>query len=241
MDLAATLLAPFIQAVRHWKWALALIALSVFLSLLGPALQVAFRLPDSLEANLLLGLAAPLPLNAYLVPRFLACMDAELKDDPTNPSADWRDGFERRWLLACLAKVLLSIFVVLGLSAFVLPGLLFLFAFGWTPYRILLRGESLRDAARGSFVLSIQNRIGMLAVGGFLGLVYLAGALLVLFVLVLAFPNPTPLDRLVRPIFWGSYAVAGLMELGFSLAILGLFHHLEARTATISRNNSEAP
>lgn len=218
-----------------------LVGLSVLLSLMVPALQITFRLPDSLATNVLLGITASLPMNLYLVPRLLACLDAEVKGDPANAAATWKEGFEGRWLLAGAAKVLLGVFVLLGLSAFVLPGLIFLFAFGWVPFRILLRGEGPLEAVRSSLALSFQNRVGMLAVGGFLGLAYFTVLLLVAFVVILNAPNPTPMDRLTRPLFVVSYAAGALLELGMSMALLGFFHHLEARTTFTSRNTPEAP
>lgn len=240
MDLAATLLAPFIQAVRHWKWALALIAGYTTLSLLGPMLQAKFHLPNTLDVGMLLHQVSVLPFALYFIPRFMVWMDAELKNENTNPQATWKEGFENRWILASGARLLLSLFVSLGLTTFVIPGLLFLFAFGWAPMRILLRGEKFTVSAQNSLAMSFQNRIGMLAVGGFMGLLYFAAILMMFLILALTFPHPTPLDRLSHPLWWGAYAAGGAMELFLTLALLGLFHHLEARSA-ISRNSSEAP
>ena len=47
--------------------------------------------------------------------------------------------------------MLLGLAFGVGFLLLLVPGLLVLMAFGWVPLRILLRGESLAQAARGSF------------------------------------------------------------------------------------------
>lgn len=222
-------------------WPLALVAGYTTLALLGPLLQALFHLPNTLDVGLLLHQVSVLPFALYLMPRYSALVDADLKNEPTNPTAAWKNSFEKRWILTCGAKLLLGFFVSIGLTSLVIPGLLFLFAFGWVPLRVLLRGEKLLEATRNSLAMSFQNRIGMLAVGGFLGLIYFAVMLMVFLILALTFQHPTPQDRLTHPLFWGAYAVGGAMELFMSLALLGFFHHLEARTTFTSRNTPEAP
>jgi len=236
MDLAATLCAPFLTLRRHLLWLGALVLASVVLSLLPPALQLLFRLPPSLETEVLLRLVALLPMELYLVPRLLLRLDAELRNAPENPDAAWEATFERQWLRAAVAKLLLTAAVSLGLSAFLVPGLLLLFVFGWTPLRVLLRGESIGDAARGSLQMARQNWTGMVAVGGFLGLLYFTCVLMLFLVIAVTVPDPTPLDRLLRPVFWMGYCLSALVELALSLALLGLFHHVEGRTDFTSRS-----
>jgi len=129
---------------------LGIAALGMALFALAALLQRSSGLPDEPQVEQLLTFAALLPLELYFIPRFLIAADAQEGENPLNAPADWKIHFEERWLRAFWGKILLSFATGLGIILFVAPGLLVLMAFGWMPLRILLRGESVAQAARGS-------------------------------------------------------------------------------------------
>lgn len=219
---------------QHPGLAFLVAAASALLSTLGPLLQLRLGLPDTLEVNLLLGATATLPLELWLLPRLLLQVDAETLDHRDNPSEGWQARFEARWATAVGARLLLYGAVILGAMLFVLPGLLVLFFFGWVPLRVLLRGESLIQAARWSRALMARAwapaLFGMfLLTSAYLLLLGLLGSLVAWHV-----PEPSIQDRLLRPTLWLAQALAGLFNFGYSLGILALYQRLEAYASSES-------
>jgi len=169
-------------------------------------------------------------LGAFLHWR-LALPEGEMsvltRDDPRNPSGAWAARFEERWLRAFLARVLLGLGVGAGL-VLILPGLALLACFGWMPMRVLLRGERLGEAARGS--LRLMARAWPAALRGFLALVLVYAALLLALGagLEALVPRADAWTRLANPLLHVGRFAAGLLALWFEAGLLALYQHLEA-------------
>jgi len=210
---------------------LGLAALGMVLAALAPVLQARFNLPsDEVTASALL-FAALFPLEMYFIPKFLAEADAhagELTQDPRgNPLEDWERLFDERWLRSMAGKFLLSVAVGLGLLCLVIPGIVLFFAFGWVPLRVLLRGESLVEAARGSYQLMTREwrrvvQIVLLLVG-----INLAILILLSFLSGAEDPHALPLADLTRPRFWVLNFISILQNLWTSACLLALFRRVE--------------
>lgn len=225
-------LQPLAKGIRYlflhpWKL-LALALLSVLLSFLGPVLQIWAPVPDGAYVTLTLAVVSLLPMELYFLPRFLLALDAEVLDHPQNPKEAWEATFEARWMRAFVAKVLLYAVVGLGMTCLVLPGLLLLGAFGWAPLRVLVRGESLREAAKGSVVLMarVWPRVllpVLVIVGGYLLALY--GALFFQDHFV---PDPvTPWLRLTHPAVWALDFGGAILNLWISVTLLAVYHRIE--------------
>lgn len=213
---------------RHPWTALSVALASALLSALGPLLQLRLGLPDTLEVNAALGAMSAVPLELWLLPRILLQCDAEALDHPLNPRAGWQARFEARWGLAVATRLGFYALVFTGALFFLLPGLLVLFLFGWAPLRVLLRGGRMseafrwsRELMRGSWLPATLGAVQLCAA-------YLLGLSLLGFLLGLRVSDPTPEDRLLRPLLWLGQAIAGVLNLGFSLGFLALFQRLEA-------------
>jgi hypothetical protein len=227
LSFPALLAAAWRLLARHRGWALALVACSVVLSLLAPGLQLLAHLPDTPEVEILVRGTALIPLELYLVPRFLLALDAESLDHSENPAATWRETFEHRWLRAFGARVLLFLGVGLGLIFFLLPGLALLAVFGWVPLRVLLRGETLRQAAFGSARIMAKAWPRVVLNVALLGVLYLAILLFVSGLLGRFAPEPSTWVRLKHPLYWFAYALSGGMELLMSVLLLRLYQVVE--------------
>lgn len=204
---------------------LALLAVGTLLGTVGPLLQRWTRRTDD-PAFLLLGMVGMLPWELYFLPRFLARTDAETCGGPLNPEAGWQVRFEERWLRTLGSKVALNLALAIGLVAMVLPGLLVLFAFGWAPYRVLLRGESLAVAMRGSLrmmQLGWRRALGMVGAALLLALAVTVGLLAVATVL---HPGTGPLP-LASPLRWVLESLSVATSLWLSATFLVAFQKLE--------------
>jgi hypothetical protein len=212
---------------RHPLASLGLALLFALLSALGAFLHWRLALPEGEMAVLLVARAALLPMDLYAVPRLLAFLDADTRDDPRNPSGAWAARFEERWLRAFLARVLLGLGVGAGL-VLILPGLALLACFGWMPMRVLLRGERLGEAARGS--LRLMARAWPAALRGFLALLLVYAALLLALGagLEALVPRADAWTRLANPLLHVGRFAAGLLALWFEAGLLALYQHLEA-------------
>lgn len=211
---------------RRPRAVLALLLAGAVLAAVGPLLQRWSGRSDPM-AVLLLGAAGMLPWELYVLPRFLARVDAEERDRADNPAQSWRDHFEARWLRTVAVKVGLNLAVGFGLLALLVPGLLVLFAFGWAPYRVLLRGESFGVALRGSLAMMREGwRRALLMVGATFAVAF--GGILALQALVAVFhPAPGPLP-LGSPLRWGVELVSVALSLWLSTALLAAYQRLEA-------------
>ena len=118
--------------------------------------------------------------------------------------------------------------VGLGLLCLVLPGLLALFAFGWAPLRVLLRGETLADAARGSLRMMVRSWRRVLPVA--LGWPWSTSGTCSSSSLALAGlgAEPTPWQRLTHPGLWAGNFIGTLLNVWSSVCFLALFRRVEA-------------
>ena len=205
--------------------ALAMLVAGTLLAGVGPLLQRWTGRSDD-PSYLILGMVGMLPWELYFLPRFLAGVDARERNHPSNPAAEWRARFEARWLRTLLAKAGLNLAVGLGLIALVLPGLLVLFSFGWAPLRVLLRGETIGVAMRGSLAMMRQawRRAMLMVCAAFLVALI---AILGLSAAAAALPpgsGPLPLGS---PFRWILEALSMSVNLWLSATLLAAFHRLE--------------
>lgn len=236
---SASLWAPVAEGfrllARHPRISLGLLLLGTLLAQLGPALELLAKSTDPLFAPVLFGAVGLLPMELYFTPRWLTRLDAELLDHPANPAAEWRERFEGRWLRAFGAGLLVQLLAGLG-SCCILPMLLVLTLLGWTSKRVLLRGESLREALRwsGSSMARIWPRIVLAALA--IGLVWLlsAAATMALIQARMHLAQDAvvdPLTQLKRPVFWVAQAWGTFFYLWMSAAFLSLYHRTERLAA----------
>ena len=218
---------------RHPFLTLGIVALGALLSALATLLQIRLHLPDDLTTMAALGLTAMVgfatmvPLLLYVVPRFLAYLDAEHLDHPKNALVHWKDHFEARWLKTFGARMLLYLVASLGATMCFFPGIFVLAVFGWTPLRVLLRGDALVPAARSSLALMAKTwPLVLRTVLAILG-AYLLFIVCVVSGIALLIPEPTPWQRLTHPAMWGGRLVMGLLDLALSVCLLALYHAIE--------------
>ena len=212
---------------RHPFLTLGIVALGALLSALATVLQTRLRLQDDLTTQAALGFAAMIPLLLYVVPRFLAYLDAEHLDHPKNALVHWKDHFEARWLKTFGARMLLYLLAGLGATMCFFPGIFVLAVFGWTPLRVLLRGDALVPAARTSLALMAKTwplvlRTILLILGA-----YLFVMVCVVSGIAFLIQEPTPWQRLTHPAMWGGRLVMSLLDLALSVCLLVLYHAIE--------------
>ena len=213
---------------RHPLQTLGLTLLTVVLSFLGPVLQLWALLPDESMVSMILAVVAMVPLELYFMPRFILALDAEALDHPQNPENAWRATFETRWLAASGAKALLYFSVATAATCLLVPGILLLAIFGWTPWRVLLRGDSLGAAAKNSASLMVRLWPRVLLLFSVLIGIYLVAILGGVWFQSRLVPAPlTPWIRLTHPAVWTIDFMGGLMNLWISSICLALYHRLE--------------
>lgn len=205
---------------RHKIASLGIVLLASLLAELGPVALRYFQLQPT-EINLqLFHSVSGLPLALYVVPRFVAYLDAMHVKAPENRLEDWKAHFEKRWGLCVATKLMLYVALVLGLFLFIFPGLLAIFFLGWAPLRVLLRGETLQSAVLGSIRMAKVHAREILRGFFLLCLVYLGllGAMVYL----------AGLEGLRGNITLRALTFVGqILALWFSLGILALFHQTE--------------
>ena len=222
---------------RHPGMALGLALLAMVLAQLAPALELAAGVGPSLIFQPIFGFAALLPLEMFFIPRLQAQLDAEVLNLPLNPASGWQGLFDTRWLGTFLARLGVSMTVGLGLLLFVVPGIVVLTLFGWAPMRMLLRGEGLVAALKGSQAAMARNwpRIVQAVLAMLLvALTYQMAASWAMDRLLPATDpdlGPGALLRLKHPGFWVFNFLGGLLNLWLSCSLLALFHRLEAAVA----------
>ena len=215
-------------ALRHPWISLAICILGTGLGGLAPLLMVRGGLGDNPAIESLLFFVALLPLDFYFLPRLALRLDAETLGHPKNPIDGWREAFEVRWLRAFGAKVLLGMAAGLGILLFILPGLVVLFCFGWAPMRVLLRGESIREACIGS--LDLMRRLWPLAVSRAL-LVLLIGMTIsgsMQYAIGAFHPLTDPKSELLSPLFWGEQFLGSMVSVWTATSLLALYQRLES-------------
>ena len=219
---------------RHPAQALGLAVLAMGLAQLGPALELAAGAGPSLLLQPIFGFAGLLPLEMYFIPRLQAQLDAETLNTVGNPTEGWQAAFDARWLKTFLVRLGLSVAIGLGLLLFLVPGIVLMTLFGWTPLRMLLRGDGLLVALRWSQAAMarhwpriLQAVLAMLLVA----LVYQVGASFALERLLPAMDpdlGPGALLRLKHPAFWVFNFTGGVLNLWLSASLLALYQRLEA-------------
>ena len=213
---------------QHPWQTLGLALLTVALSCLGPVLQIRVPLPDDPMISMILALVAMIPLELYFMPRFILALDAEAVNHPLNPRGTWKSTFEARWLAASAAKALLYLSVGAASTCLLIPGLILLAFFGWTPWRVLLRGDSLKVAAKASATLMARFWPHILFLFSVILGVYLSALLGALWLQVRFLPDPvTPWILLTHPAAWAIDFGGGLLNLWLSATCLALYHRLE--------------
>ncbi|BDU73527.1 hypothetical protein [Mesoterricola silvestris] len=206
---------------------LALAAAGMVLAALPPLLQIKVGLPDDDVVRFVLTFACLIPLEMYVIPRFLAEADASRGDRTLNPPAGWAHLFEERWMPAMAARILLYAGVFLGMVLLIVPGLMILFAFGWAPLRVLLRGEPLPVAARGSLRMMVRAWRRVMLVVLALAALYLAYMAVLALALTPMGEAPTPWVRLTHPGMWVGNFFGTLLNLWTSTTVLALFRRVE--------------
>jgi hypothetical protein len=206
---------------------LGIATLGMLLAALAALLQVRAGLPDDPMVDAALTFAALLPLELYFIPRFLIAADALTGQNPLNAPADWKLRFEERWLRTFWGKTVLAVTTGIGLSLFIFPGLMVLMAFGWIPLRILLRGETIVQAARGSVrMMALAWRRVVLATSA-MAVVYLACIIVLSYLVGLSVQDPTARIRLTHPLVWAGNFIGSLLSLWLSACLLALFQRVE--------------
>jgi hypothetical protein len=205
--------------------------LGMLLAALAPLLQIKAGLPDDDVVRVALAFACLIPLEMYFIPRFLAEADASPGDRILNPAKDWEHLFDERWMRAMGGRLVLYGGVGLGMVFFILPGLMVFFAFGWMPLRMLLRGEALGAAARGSLRMMLRAWRRVMLVVLALALVYLVYLMLLSLALEPLGETPSPWVRLTHPGVWVGNFLGALLNLWASACALALFRRVEGFAA----------
>jgi hypothetical protein len=213
---------------RHPLQVLTLAILSVLLSFLGPVLQIWAPVPEGAYVMMTLAIVSLLPLELYFLPRYILALDAEALDHPANPKDSWQATFEARWMRAFLAKALLYLVVAAGTTCLVFPGLFLLATFGWMPLRVLVRGESIQEAAKGSALLMARHWPKVLLPVVIVMGVYFLGLYGAMLIQDHVLPDPvTPWIQLTHPAVWGIDFGGALLNLWISVTFLAVYHRLE--------------
>ena len=213
--------------IRRPGATLAIAALGMLLAALSPLLQLNLGLPDEPVVDMALTFVGLLPLELYFIPRFLIATDARLGENPLNLPGEWRLRFEERWLRAFWAKALVALAACVGLSLAIIPGFLVLLAFGWTPLRVLLRGETLVQAAKGSYRMMVRAWQRMLLAASAMAMVYLSAIVILSFLVQIWVPDPTTEARLTHPLVWAGNFMGSLLSLWLSTCLLALYRRID--------------
>ncbi len=210
---------------RRPQVTLALAALGAVLGALPPVLQILAGLPDRDIVHGALAFVGLFPLEMYFVPRFLVEADAWMGGQ--EPEGGWQARFDARWVPAMVCRLVLYAAIALGMAAFLLPGIFVLTAFGWAPLRVLLRGERLGDAARGSLALMVRAWRRVIPVILAVAAIFMAYLLVGSLALGSKGGEPTAWIRLTHPGIWAVNFLGTLVNLYTSAVLLALFRKLE--------------
>lgn len=213
-------------------WTAGLVILGTLLGQLGPALEILAKAGKNPAMITALGVAAALPMELYLVPRWISRLDADLLDGPSNPQGRWPDLFEQRWLKAFGAGLAVQILGSIGLLLLIIPGVVVVTLAGFAPMRMLLRGESFPDALRWSAQAMARHWPRIVQTALSILLVAFAGSLAIVLAESAVFARfgadgPDAWTRLKHPLIWASQALGSLALLWVSASFLSLYQRLE--------------
>jgi hypothetical protein len=217
--------------LRQPLWSLGLALLFALLAVFAPWLQLRTGLPDTPMITVILLQVAMLPLELYFIPRFLAATDARVLNEPRNPENTWKQAFEERWLRTLGARLLLAALFAVGFICFILPGLVVITLFGWAPMRVLLRGESIQDAFKGSARLMIQLWPKVLLTLAVFIACSLSLELLLDGTLIRSLQTATLWQRVTHPAIWTDNFLLGIRNVWLNAAFLALYQRMEAEPA----------
>jgi hypothetical protein len=225
--------------VHRLNTVISIATMGALLAALSYLLQIYFKLPNGLIVDMVLNFVCIiLPLELYFGPRFLMVCDAELGHNPINKLSDWKVKFEERWLRAALVKILVSVTAGIGLGLMVVPGILILFAFSWMPLRVLLRGETISQAAIGSLATMSRYWKEVTPVIIAVGFIYLILLQIPLSLITVFAKAETIHARLVSPIVWVSNGLGIFINLWFSTCFLVIYNKLEKAMADDEQGDS---
>ena len=221
-----------------------IVASGTLLAVLSVLLQVNIDLPilsvlmpvhvDSSISHVLavvlavvLVMMSQLPLVMYVIPRFLAYVDAQAGGNPLNALDGWELRFKERWLRAFVGNVILVVTVHVACCLFMPLGALTLLVFGWVPLRILLRGESVSQAAKGSFDMMKRAWHKMFVDAIILTTIYSIAIAITVFIAALFIKRPIARQWLVSPAVWLSGFMGSAINLWVSACFLSLYRRIE--------------
>lgn len=208
----------------------AIASLGALLAAFAISLQIYFDLPDDPAVDNLIVFVSVLPLDLYFIPRFLIRLNNQLNhNDKTIESDEWRQQFEERWLRVFITKTLLAIIIGIGLCMLVLPGVIIIVLFSWSPLCVLLRGESILQAAKSSMAIMGLAWRKIIIVTIAMSIVCLLVAIVTTFCVNFFLGEPTAKLRLMHPAIWVSNFVGSLLGLWFSTCLLILYRSVELK------------
>ena len=221
---------------RRPGWTLGLVILGMTLGQLGPALELLAHAEKNPIMGMALAWVAMLPMEIYLIPRWISRLDADLLDDPSNARAKWPQLFDQRWLKAFGAGLVVQMVGGIGLLLLIIPGVVVLALAGFAPMRILLRGGSLGDALRWSGVAMAKHWPRIVQAALTILIVVFAASLAMALAENAVFARfgpdgPDAWTRLKHPLVWASQALGSLTLLWVSASFLSLYQRLEKLVA----------
>ena len=205
----------------------AMATLGMLLAALAVLLQIYANLPSHPVVEVVLFFVSLLPLEIYFIPRFLMSIDAQVVSSPFNTPDDWSLRFKERWLRTFGVKALLALTTGEALKLFIVPGVIMFMAFCWMPMRILLRGESVIQAAKGSLEMMGRTWKKTSVVALVATTIYVTTIIVMNFALEFFVKEPTTRQRLVHPAVWVSNFVGSILSLWLSACFLALYHRTE--------------
>ncbi|HEU4952089.1 MAG TPA: hypothetical protein VFT46_09045, partial [Holophagaceae bacterium] len=131
--------------LRRPGWTLGLLALGTLLGQLGPALAQLAHAGNSPLIQAFLTIMASIPMLFIFVPRWVARLDADIRNHPANAADQWPGAYDRRWWPAAVSAALIFFFSWLG-CALIFPGAVLLALMGFVPTRMLLRGDTFKPS-----------------------------------------------------------------------------------------------
>jgi hypothetical protein len=206
---------------------LAIATLGMILASLAVFLQIYTGLSSHYLVEVVLFIVSLLPLEMYFIPRFLMYVDAQVIESPQNTLGELELRFKERWLRALGGKMLLAVATHAACRLFAPLGAIVLMAFGWVPMRILLRGESLVRAAKGSLDMMSRTWQKTFLVVIVVKIICLTAIGITFFAVDFFIKEPTARQRLAHPAVWISHFIGSTLSLWLSACFLSLYHEIE--------------